>query len=267
MCKVLGIPNSSYYYSRKVKDKVDESVLKQNIREIFRKNRNAYGTRKIKSDLKTQHNLQMSRRRIAGLMKELGLVSKYTVKQYRPRKDKCNQSKTENLVKREFNNRPYRQVVASDLTYVRVGSAWNYICVFIDLFNREIIGYSAGKNKTAELVKQAFMSIKGNLGHIQFFHTDRGNEFKNKLISDTLDAFGIKRSLSARGCPYDNAVAEAGFKVIKTEFVNGERFDTLVELSLKLGDYVNWYNNHRIHSSLGYLTPKAYLANAIKKIV
>ncbi len=102
-------------------------------------------------------------------------------------------------------------MVVSDLTYVRVGMSWNYICVLIDLFNREIIGYSAGTNKTASLVKQAFQTIKGNLKDIQIFHTDRGNEFKNQLIEDTLKTFEITRSLSHKGCPYDNAVAEGNF--------------------------------------------------------
>ena len=73
---------------------------------------------------------------------------------------------------------------------------WNYICVLVDLFNRKIIGYSAGRNKTADLVKLAFQSIKGNLHDIQIFYTDRGNEFKNKVIDDTLKAFDIQRSLS-----------------------------------------------------------------------
>ena len=59
---------------------------------------------------------------------------------------------------------------------------WNYICVLVDLFYREIIGYSAGRNKTANLVKQAFQFVEGNVKDIQIFHTDRGNEFKNLTI-------------------------------------------------------------------------------------
>jgi len=66
------------------------------------------------------------------------------------------------------------------------------------------------------------MNIHGDLRAINIFHTDRGNEFKNKLIEDTLSAFNIKRSLSRKGCPYDNAVAEATFKIIKTEFIKGQ---------------------------------------------
>lgn len=74
------------------------------------------------------------------------------------------------------------------------------------------------------LEKSKFQTINGNLKDIQIFHTDRGNEFKNQLIEETLNAFDITRSLSHKGCPYDNAVAEAIFKIIKTEFVCNQTF-------------------------------------------
>ena len=144
---------------------------------------------------------------------------------------------------------------------------WNYICVLVDLFNREIIGYSAGPNKTAQLVKQAFQTVHGNLGDIHIFHTDRGNEFKNQLIDETLETFKIERSLSQKGCPYDNAVAEATFKIIKTEFIRNRSFKDLHHLQLELSDYVNWFNYHRIHSSLDYMTPIEYKENTLKKVV
>ena len=160
-------------------------------------------------------------------MKANGLVSRYTIAQFKPHVDRCNESKTANLVKRNFKHQEQLNVVVSDLTYVRVGMSWHYICILIDLFNREIIGYSSGRNKDASLVSKAFASVKANLNNIQIFHTDRGNEFKNQAIDDTLKAFHIKRSLSMKGCPYDNAVAEATFKVVKTEFVYNERFESL----------------------------------------
>ena len=83
--------------------------------------------------------------------------------------------------------------------------------------------------------------MKADLRQIQLFHTDRGNEFKNKTIDEVLDTFQINRSLSMKGCPYDNAVAEATFKIIKTEFVK-KYFGNLDRLKLKLDDYVHWFN-------------------------
>ncbi|SHH27154.1 Integrase core domain-containing protein [Tepidibacter thalassicus DSM 15285] len=150
------------------------------------------------------------------------------------------------------------EVVVSDLTYVRINKKWAYICVLLDLHNREIIGYSVGDNKNADLVYQAFLNCKYPLSEIKLFHTDRGNEFKNKTIDAVINAFNIERSLSNKGCPYDNAAAESLYNILKTEFVKNREFKNLNELRLELGDYINWYNNHRLHGSLDYLTPMEY---------
>lgn len=78
------------------------------------------------------------------------------------------------------------------------------------------------------------------------------------MIDDALYSFGIERSLSEKGTPYDNALAEAMFKMIKTEFINGTVFPCQQVLDLELFDYVNWFNNIRIHGSLNYLSATEY---------
>ena len=125
----------------------------------------------------------------------------------------------------------------------------------LELYNREIVGYAAGAHKDAELVRKALYSIKYDLRKIILFHTDRGNEFKNRIIEEALESFDIRRSLSHKGCPYENAVAEATYTIITTEFAFNKRFESHEELELELFDDVNWYNNVRIHGSLGYKTP------------
>ena len=198
-------------------------------------------------------------------MDKYRLISNYTIKQYKVHKTSCNEDKTENIVNREFDNRRDLEILVSDLTYVNVAGKWHYICLLINLFNREIVGYSAGAKKDASLVYVAFMNTNINLTKVNIFHTDRGNEFKNKVIDEVLGAFKIKRSLSKKGCPYDNAVAEASYKIIKTEFAFNRIFKSLDELKKELRSYVLWYNNKRIHSSLNYITPVEYrLANMIK---
>ena len=223
MCRVLKVNRSTYYYEAKTRP--DESELASDITEIFEASRHNYGARKIQKKL----GKQISRRWIRRIMKQEGLVSNYTTAQFKPQKDTCNESKGKNLLDRKFQEQKYRNGVVSDLTYVRVGLKWNYVCVLVDPFNREIIGYSAGEHRTAELVKQAFQSVEGNLEEIRLFHTDRGNEVKNHGIEEILETFHIERSLSHKGCPYDNAVAEATFKIIKTEFIWNERFHDLEE--------------------------------------
>ena len=202
MCKILKISRSLVYYAHK--EKSCDSKLENEIIAIFKKSRNNYGTRKIKKEL-DKAGRQVSRRRIGRIMKKFGLVSNYTVKQYKVYKPKCNEEKIENIVNREFDRKESMEVVVSDLTYVNVKGKWNYICILLDLYNREIIGYAAGKNKDAALVYKAFAKIERPLESIKILHTDRGNEFKNNIIDGLLSAFNINRSLSKKGCPYDNA--------------------------------------------------------------
>lgn len=136
----------------------------------------------------------MSRRRIARIMASEGLVSVYTKAQYKVHKAKSNDAPIHNELNRESNDRNPLEAIVSDLTYVRVGSSWNYICTIMDLHNREIIGYSTGPNKDAQLVYKAFSSIKHDLSLVGLFHTDRGREFINTKIDELLNTFNIQRS-------------------------------------------------------------------------
>lgn len=255
MCKVLKVSRALVYYERK--NKREDKKLEEKIIQIFKESRNNYGSRKIKAKLK-ELGYQVSIRRIRKIMNLHGLVSNYTTKQFKVHKSKCNEENIENKLNREFNREKQLDVVVSDLTYVNVAGKWNYICLIIDLWNREIVGYAAGVYKNAELVYKAFSKISYNLSNINIFHTDRGNEFKNKIIDELIENFKIERSLSKKGCPYDNAVAEATYKIIKTEFAYNRIFKSFEELETELFDYVNWYNNIRIHGSLDYKSPVVY---------
>ena len=255
MCRALKISRGSYYYETK-KNK-HEAELEQVIIEEFAKSKNTYGTRKLKPLLK-KRGFIVSRRRIGRIMKKFHLVSKYNRPSYKPHKTGVNQAKIENKLNREFSQEQPMNVVVTDLTYVKVDNFWFYVCFILDLFNREIIGYSAGPNKTADLVMQAMATIEGDLHMVNIFHTDRGKEFDNHAIDELLDTFDIERSLSRKGNPYDNAVAESTYKSFKFEFVYDNRFDTLYELQVQLMDYVHWWNNFRPHGALDYESPIEY---------
>jgi transposase InsO family protein len=263
MCKLLGVTRSLVYYKPKAR-KVD-TVAENAVIEEFRASRGVYGTRKLKHAIKRRKlPLRLSRRKIGNIMEKYGLVSKYIRKRKNSRKKQVNEDENPNIIKREFGNRDILEVVVSDLTYVRVNNKWHYICLLIDLAAREIIGHAAGRSKDAKLVRTAFYRIKADIRKIHIFHTDRGSEFKNEIIDEIIAAFGIDRSLSAKGAPIDNAVAESMYNILKTEFIFDETFDDLDDLELKLFDYVNWYNNVRLHGELGYLTPIEYKAQLQK---
>ena len=185
MSKFLGIPRSLVYYHINKEENTEnlekEELLTKEIKEIFRKGKNNYGSRKIKVEL-AKKGFLISRRKISRIMKENGLISNYTVKQYKALKSSCNGKEIPNIIDRKFDKRKILEATVSDLTYVKVRGRWNYICSIIDLNNREIIGYAAGSNKDANLVKEAIYSIRYPLNKIKIFHTDREKEFDNKSI-------------------------------------------------------------------------------------
>ncbi len=96
----------------------------------------------------------ISRRRIGRIMQNQGLVSNYTIAQFKPQRVSCNEEKISNELDRQFNQKEELAVVVSDLTYVRVNKKWNYVCLLVDLFNREIIGHSAGQRKMPRLFRK-----------------------------------------------------------------------------------------------------------------
>jgi transposase InsO family protein len=260
MCTVLKLPRSSYYYQAtpiKVNTELENAV----IAEFYLSRRN-YGSKTLKIQLARKQNghdcIRASRRRIGKIMEKYGLVSKYTLKRTKKQAANVNNDPIPNLVNREFSGRKPLEVVVSDLTYVKCAGRWYYICPLLDVSRRKIIGSAVGRSKDAKLVRAAFYGVQADLRKIHLFHSDRGSEFKNQIIDEIMKAFGIERSLSAKGTPIDNAVAESMFNIIKIEFAYGEEFSDLDELELKWFDYVNWYNNVRIHGALGYVSPAEY---------
>ncbi|WP_418127333.1 IS3 family transposase [Streptococcus parasuis] len=252
MCRWLKIPRSSYYYKAVVP--VSEAQLEEMVKRIFLDSKSRYGARKIKKCLEAQ-GITLSHRRIRRIMKRLNLVSVYQKATFKPHSKGKNEAPVPNFLERQFNQQKPLETLVTDLTDVRVANRWAYVCLIIDLFNREIIGLSLGWHKTADLVKEAIQSIPYALTKVKLFHSDRGKEFDNALIDEMLKAFGITHSLSQAGCPYDNAVAESTYRSFKLEFINQENFRSLEKLTLKTKDYVHWWNHHRIHSILHYQTP------------
>ncbi len=254
-CEILGVARSTYYSMRSrgaapgAPDPVEPAVL-----AAHEAGRGRYGARKIKAAL-SRDGITASRRRICRIMRKNGLTSAYGRRRFKCHPGRPNEADLPNVVAGEFGGRAPRTHVCSDLTYVRVGGGWNYVCLLVDLSNREIVGHSAGPRKDAALVRAAFATLEFPISDIEVFHTGRGSEFDNAKIDEMLDVFGIERSLSRKGCPYDNAVDESTNKILKAELVYREVFGTTRELQVKLADYVHWYNNFRMHSTLGYMTP------------
>jgi len=257
LCRILKLPHSSFYYKAKGFQLNEDLVNKTE--EIFTENEGSYGTRRIKVKLQ-EKGYRVSRRKLARIMAFNGLVSCYTKPSFRPSQTESVHTECPNIVNREFDNRAEREVMVSDTTYLRINGKWHYLCIMLDLCGRFLDGYAVRASKGAKLTEEALLSIKCDLREIEIFHSDKGSEFLNKLIEKVLLAFDIKQSTSRKGNAYDNAVAEAMFKTIKTEFVRNRNFESLEQFNREFAKWVHWYNNVRIHSSLGYLTPAEFRA-------
>ena len=132
------------------------------------------------------------------------------------------------------------------------------MCLLAGLANRGIAGHSAGRTRDASLVLGAFATLDFPLTDVQVFHTDRGGGFDDTRIDEPLDVFGIKRSLSRKGNPYDNAVVESTNRLLKKELVYRNSYATIGQLRRDLNGYVWWSDDQRLHSTLGYRSPKEF---------
>ena len=215
------------------------------------------GAGKIEAALE-RRGVTASGRRIVNIMKRRGMTSAYARRTSEPHKTRVNEARLANILDREFDGYEPRTHLASDLTYVRVGGKWAYACLLIDLANRSIAGHSADTSRTADLVMAAFATLDFPLTEVEVFHTDRGSEFDNAKIDRLLDVFDIRRSPSGKGNPYDNAVVESTNRLLKKELIYRNHYTSLEQLRSDLNDYVWWFNNQRLHSTLGYRSPKEF---------
>ena len=166
---------------------------------LWRDSHERYGARKIEGRAGAEGRSPPPGRRIVNIMKRRGMTSAYARRTFKPHKTRVNEARLANILDREFDGYEPRTHLASDLTYVRVGGKWAYVCLLIDLANRSIAGHSADTSRTADLVMAAFATLDFPLTEVEVFHTDRGSEFDNAKIDELLDVFDIRRSLVKEG--------------------------------------------------------------------
>ena len=191
-------------------------------------------------------------------MREQGMTSAYARGRSEPHRTRADEARPANLPDRGFDGYAPHTHPAGDLTYVRVGGDWAYVCLLVDLADRGIVGHSAGRTRDASLVLGAFATLDFPLTDVQVFHTDRGGEFDNTRIDEPLDVFDIKRSLSRKGNPYGNAMVESTNRLLKKELVYRNSYATIGQLRRGPDDCVWWSDNRRLHSTLGYRSPKEF---------
>lgn len=261
MCKVLGVPRSSYYaYSRKKESRrsVENKMFEKKIIEIYNLSKKRYGAPKIHQIL-LSYNLKISIKRVQRIMKKCNLRS-ITTKKYRPQSSKLTSDNKQNLIKRDFTTTSINQKWCTDITYIYTQKdKWCYLASVMDLHSKKIIGHSFSKKINTELavaaVRNAYKTQRPKDKLV--LHTDMGCQYTSEGFRKITHEYNILHSFSAKGCPYDNACIESFHAVLKKEEVNNNLYYDFETAKTALFEYIeSWYNRKRIHGSINYLTPQ-----------
>lgn len=263
MCQILAVSRSGYYEwierldSRK---KVANINLLKEIKRVYDRSRGIYGRIRITKKLNSE-GIKCSQNRVYRLMKENNIFSKMKRKFKATTNSKHNHAVAPNLLNQDFaTNKPCKKWV-SDITYIPTKEGWLYLAAVLDLYDKKIIGWAMDSTMNQELVIKAFQNAvrrrKPEEGLIH--HSDRGSQFASKAYQNLLKKHNITVSMSRKGNCYDNACMESFFGTLKTELIYFCSYRSRQEAKSSIFEYIEiFYNNERLHSSLGYRSPNDY---------
>lgn len=264
LCRALGIVRSSYYAWVKRercmrKRRSDEAELLAQIRAIYDDSGGTYGSPRAHASLRMR-GYRVNHKRVARIMAEhniVGFTGRKGIKTTIPTDTPC---KIADLIMRDFSvGEPHRRY-CGDISYIATGEGVMYLATVIDLGSRRCVGWSMSSNMKTRLIVDALKAAIGMAGGKapEIFHSDRGAQYTSGEFGDVCDHYGITQSMGAKGVCYDNAVAESFFGTYKRELLgDGTRiFSTMEEAKVLTTQWIEgWYNQKRLHSSLGMLSP------------
>ena len=263
-CQVLGVRRQCYYHYRrhtenKPVDPKHQEMLEW-VKKIAKASDDTYGSRRMKKALNFL-GYPISRNKARKLMREAGVQVRHRRKYKVTTNSNHKQPVFGNLLERQFDVAQTNQVYAADVTYIWTQEGWLYLAVVIDLCSRKVVGWSMSSRMTAQLVcdamKMAIWQRRPKKGLIH--HSDRGSQYASKAFRKLLKAHGILGSMSRKGDCWDNAVVESFFGSLKQERVHWRHYQTRYEAQQDILNYISvFYNNYRLHSTLGYMSPSEY---------
>lgn len=267
MCQVLKVSQSGYYRWRtnplSVR-KVRNERLRRRIRELYVEHNGMAGSPMITADLRTESEFsKVSKNRVARHMQEMELKCRATRKFVVTTDSRHNEPVAPNILDRQFSPESPNTAWVSDITYVKVGSNWNYLTVFIDLYSRLVVGWDLSESLERHSVMHAFQKAlwRRRPSSGLLVHSDRGVQYASADFRNLLKKNQFVQSMSRKGNCWDNAVAESFFHTLKTQLVYHNRFLNKADAEQALFNYIEvYYNRRRRHSTNGYISPASYEA-------
>ena len=235
-----------------------EAALRGHIGRIFAARRRVYGSPRVHAELRREGR-RHSRRRVARLMREMGLAARRG-RRPRPRTTDSRHDLpvAPNLLEQRFAAEWPDTVWLADLSYLPTDEGWLYLAAIKDMATRQIVGWSMADHLRAGLCGDALVMALQRYRPPEglIHHSDRGVQYAAEPYRQVLERHGIEQSMSRRGNCLDNAPMESFFASLKKEHVHHARFRTRAEARAAVFEYIEiFYNRQRLHSALGYRTP------------
>lgn len=257
----MNVNRSTYYkcFSHAPAARTRENQeISSKILSIYSSTKKRLGVMKIKVLLESIHSIKVSVGRVQRLMKQLNLPKMSTIRPVFKKQIPDNSSPCVNHLEQNFAPQVPNQVWCSDITYVRVGSTFSYLCVVIDLFARKVIAWNLSRKMDAcfviDTVNKALLQRKPTNSIL--FHSDRGTQYTSHQFRVFLDKNNFVQSFSNKSNPWDNAVVEAFFKFLKHEELHRHYFSSFEQAKLAIFEYIDgFYNPVRPHSFNDFLSP------------
>ena len=254
MCNFFGVSRSGYYAFVKRMNIPDRDIpLAEKIKECQEESHRTYGYRRVHIWLERQ-GIYRNPKTILRVMQKYNLLSVVRRKKFHD----CSQylHRYPNILNREFTAERPNQKWVTDISYIKTARGFLYLSIIRDLYDNSIVAYKMDKEQSVKLVLDTIKAAKKKekiTAELQL-HSDQGFQYTSHAYYKLTQSYGITPSMSRRGNPYDNALAENFFSILKTECIHRVKLSGYDEAHLIISEYINFYNNYRIQTKTK-LTP------------
>ncbi|ALQ31619.1 transposase [Arthrobacter sp. YC-RL1] len=274
MCQKLSVSRATYYRWLNPSEQLSEAkVLRAHrtklVQDEYEASNQVAGAGQLVNLIRNNQDEEIPKSTILSIMKDLGIQAKRmsafkttTVRDHQARTAHIKNHMVDKLGRRDFrSSRPGAKLVG-DITYLRTGEGWLYLATVIDLYSRQIVGWSMAENMQTQLVIDA-MEMAVSRGFIRpgsVFHSDRGTQNTSDAFQGWCAGQGVRQSMGRTGVCWDNAVAESTFSTIKNEMFHHRAFTSRVAARTAVMEYIEvWYNRKRPHTANGGVSPQTVL--------